>query len=730
MSRNTSIALLAVLAALVFVHRVWVEAPREHGFESYDNSAYFFPSAVYLHDSLREGRLPLWNPYQLAGQPFVALHVPGALYPPNLLLIGMLPPAMALAALTMLHLWIAGASSWMFAARLGLGAPASAAAAAGYMLCGSLVSGVYNPTYLATMAWLPALLWAIHGLCNSNARPRYCLALAVALTLSFLGGHSQGFVYSLHLALPYGLFALFAVAERGHRIRVLILAAVAGILAAGFVAPQALPTLELQQQAVRSLEGHSLPVATLASYTPTRILRGLLGQPAPMIPEHPTGPLRWATAWPLLGLPLLLFGFSSRSLRTHCFFFTLAAIAAAFFVMGRHTSFYSVYFALPFGDLFRSPMRFSFVYSFCVAIGIAIGVEAVAQRLRGSGRAGAIAVPTALAVVLAIDLYSRSALVATHPTLEAGGEESSTELVQRLANSPGRERVLVGPFRKGGASPLTTKSGMVHRFFAVPDYEPAIPEAYRRYFEQPDPAWHGELGAKKTPRLPTLVRQLDMMSVRYYLAPSDGAIGDLRNAAGGRGIETDGAILFDHEGALPRAYAVSRVVVEPDPDRATQKILAQNFQPKREAVVDAIDPKGLGAALVASPANPKREVPQIRTHRVSIASYQPEKVVLDAQCAQPCLVVLTDLFYPGWRAFIEGEEQRVHRVNTLYRGVVVPAGSHRVTYRFEPQPFYIGVAIACTTLLVAIAACLVAVRRSSKQLRPGPLATRSLSSSD
>jgi len=700
MGRSAALVLLAALAALLFTHRVWIEAPREHGFESYDTSAYFYPTAVYLHESLREGRLPLWNPYQLAGQPFLALHVPGALYPPNLLLIGLLPPAIALAALTVLHLWVAGTFSWLFAARIGLGAAACASAAVAYMLCGSLVSGIYNPTYLATMAWLPAILWAVHRLC-SDVRPRACLALATTLALSFLGGHAQGFVYSLHLALPYGVFALWAVTRRSKRVRAIQWVAASGVLAAGLVAPQALPTLELQQQAVRSFDGHSLAAATASSHSPTRILRGTVGQPAPLVAENPVGPLRWTTAWPLLGLPLLLCGFAPRTLRPHWLFFVVAAIGSGLFVMGGHTPVYSLYFALPFGDLFRAPMRFTFVYSFCVGMGIAIGVEALTRWLRGFDRVGAMPakfLPAGIVLVIVIDLYSRTGLVSTHPVLEGQPSLPRTDLIELLRHSPGRERVFIGNFKFGDGSGLTTKSGTAHRFFAVPDYEPAIPEAYRRYFSQPNPTWHGELGAKFTPHLPALVRPLDLMSVRYYLAPPGRESDEPRNAA--RGLERDfgAAILFDHAGSLPRAYAVQQILVEPDPARAMQLIARRRFRPSREAIVEAIDPRGPAASLVASP---QRRLPaRLPPNRVSITSYAPERVVLDADCAQKCLVVLTDLFYPGWRAYVGEREQPVHRVNTLYRGVVLEPGRHEVVYRFEPRPFYWGVAIAGATIVV------------------------------
>jgi len=101
-----AIGVLAALALMLFVHRVVIEAPERHGFESFDATEYFHPTAVYLHESLRDGRLPLWNPYQLAGQPFLALHVPGALYPPNLIVHSLLAPGDALAVLAVLTIGV------------------------------------------------------------------------------------------------------------------------------------------------------------------------------------------------------------------------------------------------------------------------------------------------------------------------------------------------------------------------------------------------------------------------------------------------------------------------------------------------------------------------------------------------------------------------------------------------------------------------------------------------
>ena len=112
--------------------------------------------------------------------------------------------------------------------------PRLLAAAVLFMWGGTLLSGLYMPPYFSSPVWLPAMLWAVHGLA-SEARPRWALALGAFVGLSFLGGHAQGFVYAVQTSALYGVFALATVAEPGRRLRVCGLAAVAGGVAFGLL---------------------------------------------------------------------------------------------------------------------------------------------------------------------------------------------------------------------------------------------------------------------------------------------------------------------------------------------------------------------------------------------------------------------------------------------------------------------------------------------------------------
>jgi uncharacterized membrane protein YfhO len=67
------------------------------------------------------------------------------------------------------------------------------------------------------------------------------------------------------------------------------------------------------------------------------------------------------------------------------------------------------------------------------------------------------------------------------------------------------------------------------------------------------------------------------------------------------------------------------------------------------------------------------------------------------------MVVLSDTFYPGWRARVDHQPAAIYEVNGGMRGVLVPRGSHTVTMRYRPLSAYIGAALTLLGVLLAMA---------------------------
>ena len=692
-AQAASVALLAALATAVWVHRMELDphASRVSGFEV-DTYRYYWPTAVFLHDELSRGHLPLWNPYQLAGQPYLALHLNALLYPPTWLL-AILPPRATFPVLSILHMLAAGLFTWLFAGRLGLGPAARLAAAAGYMLCLPLELGFYLPPYLAAPTWLPALLWALHGLA-SEARARWAVALAVFAALCFLAGHAQAFVYTVEVAATYGLFALWRVAPAGRRLRVAALAALAGALALGLVAPELLPSLELTREAVRGLSGLSYDEAAVSAASPPQLLRGMLRLFAPF----GVGPLEPMLTLPALALPLAAVGLLARARRAHALLFAGLALFVALVMLGPHTPFFALYHQLPLGNLFRGTSRFAFAWFLLFALLLAFGIE----RIDALGRPAARAAAALLALAVVVDAYALTAIPNAHPVRTGDYPGTAPEVVAFLRADPTRSRIFVESFDVQSPRSLD-KLGMLHHVFAVPDYEPNMPAAYFAYFHpRPRQPWHGRLHlvpGRDPSRADHLAgpRLLDLLSVRWAVLelPAPRAlVASLNEATGSTGRRLGQALLFERPGALPRAYAVRRVRSAPDVATAVAALEAPDFDPRAEAVV--VGARAEGATAAPEPADTGTPTPD----RAEIASLEPERIVVRAECAERCLLVLTDLFYPGWRASVDGREAAILRANAIFRGVWLDAGRHEVVFRFEPRSFYAGLAILAATLLL------------------------------
>ena len=127
---------------------------------------------------------------------------------------------------------------------------------------------------------------------------------------------------------------------------------------------------------------------------------------------------------------------------------------------------------------------------------------------------------------------------------------------------------------------------------------------------------------------------------------------------------------------LPRAFFVNRFEMAKGLD-ILNAIKAMKFNPRDVAYV-LDDPK-----LQIEP--PKEGASVEYTH------YGIQDLELKATATGNNLLFLSESWYPGgWKAFVDGSETPIYRLDYMFRGIVVPAGTHTVTMRFEPASFSIG----------------------------------------
>ena len=133
-----------------------------------------YPMTGFGFGALREGRLPLWNPWQFVGEPFLAAYYGGLFYPLNAIyLVTSVPLGMELSGV--LHMALAAGGMAALARRLRIDWPGALVAAFSFAWSGWFVFSTNQPRILAAIAWLPWTLWLVDrvfaGERRAGARP-------------------------------------------------------------------------------------------------------------------------------------------------------------------------------------------------------------------------------------------------------------------------------------------------------------------------------------------------------------------------------------------------------------------------------------------------------------------------------------------------------------------------------------------------------------------------------
>jgi hypothetical protein len=157
-----------------------------------------------------------------------------------------------------------------------------------------------------------------------------------------------------------------------------------------------------------------------------------------------------------------------------------------------------------------------------------------------------------------------------------------------------------------------------------------------------------------------------------------------------------GMRVYQRPDAFPRAWAVHELVRVPDRDAGSRLMVRDLASFHNKAYV-----------LQEAPAVETCGAPD----RVELVEHRADRLAIRADMACAGMVVVSDTFYPGWRAQVDGQPAAIFEVNGAMRGVWTPRGAHVVTMRYRPASVYAGAAM---TLLGIAGALLLGVIGGSR----------------
>jgi len=219
--------------------------------------------------------------------------------------------------------------------------------------------------------------------------------------------------------------------------------------------------------------------------------------------------------------------------------------------------------------------------------------------------------------------------------------------------------------------------------FSANNFDPLVVGHYERLMREIDkglPRWI-DRGLGQTvdeARLSVALRLLSLMNVKYIL--------DCREIPGLNLIFTDGVRIYRNDDALPRACVVSQARVISDDEELLAELSSQTFDPRRTVL--------LGPGQSQEPIS---HSPTSFSFIPLSPKYSPNAVEIEVTLDRDGYLVLSDTYYPGWRAYVDGEEKEIMRANYAFRAVSLESGQHTVLFKYEPLAFKVGLAISLAT---------------------------------
>jgi len=723
-----------------------------HKAQYFDTLRQIYPWKILSLDIFKDGQWPLWNPYNFSGTPLLANSQSAVFYLLNIFYL-FLPPLTAWTLLVALQPLLAGFFTYLFGRQIGLKKAGALFAGLAFAYSGFMAVFLEYNIIGQTVLWLPLAGYFFEKLLKKR-QFWWFLGLALTLAVLFLAGHlpSAGLVFVF--LLVYFFFRIWSQKKKaGFGLKIIILM----VLSLGVAAIQLLPTFELISLAARVSHDYQELIQKLL-IQPKQLLMllmpDLFGNPATrnyLLNDTYVGKVTYIGLVPLAFSVFALCFFRKKKLIR---FFALAAIAVFGLITSWPLTRFIYQFKIPL-LLTSSPTNAIFLASFSLAILAGFGFDQWFDEKRKRKRL-VLGVPALVLLLIwffsgisFLEVSQRNLLYSSFvflawvvviwgfPKIFKKSKIlilNSKFLILSAALSltildlfyffhkfnPFVPRVLVYPqaevlswleqnagfdrFWGYGSAKIDANFSSQYQLFSPDGYDPLYPRRYGEFIyssreglilEDFDSRTRSDadvvpgFGEDDLPNNPYREKILDLLGVRFILDKVGNHSTEKTFPQGRyRPVWQDqGWFVFENLMAAPRVFLAGDYLVFKDNQDFEEKFFNPDFEIQRTILLEEEPELKPGLAGLA---------------RAKIITYGPNQVFLETDADAHQLLFLSDNYYPGWQAFIDGQQTKIYRANYTFRAIAVPKGKHQVLFRYQPQSFSWGAKISIISLMLVL----------------------------
>lgn len=714
-------AVLALLVLwMIFFWRILTPVIEDQtSFKQGDFSGQFVAFGAYQYERMSQGEIPLWNPYNNAGLPFIADTQAAVFYPPRLLTIALAKLSggwsyHALELEAIFHVLVYSLLMYLFIRRL-TGSVWGAFVASVIAAYGGFISG-YPPLQLALLEaaiCLPSgALCVLEATREEKLKWLWILFAGFSLGLSWMAGHPQTSWFLTYLLVAWLAYRIY-IQKQGWLTFIggMVLM---GIITLGTTAVTFLPAAEYLTMTVRSglgfdAKGNGFPFQDIAQF----IFPGSVSAFSPLYVGIPALILivmacwyRWKESrfWLIVAIFGLLLSFGSNSALYHALYNPLPGLRffrgqerAAFLVANSLAILAGIgmsYLASWTTENDKKPVfRFmnGLLFVICsmtalIYIGWWGNVGDGFGRLISPAALSAMVIVAAwgfimwqirkpdnrwalllIAILIAFELFSVNMDAETnYDSIPASDQLSMTapDIVQTLLNDAPQT-----PYRVDGFRGIQANYGSLYQIMDIRGISPLFLEStwtiiYHDYINNPR-AW-------------------EIFAVRYVFSERD-SFGQVETEVVAEGFDRAGQVyLHEIANSRPFAHLVYDYALVGSDSHAIELLYNPDY-PVRESVILQVEP-----TLDLPDTVPENA-------RATIIQFEPELITIDINTPENAILSLSLVDYPGWQARLNGETVEILRAYGSLSAIEIPSGQHDLELTFVPLSYQIGAIMSLIT---------------------------------
>lgn len=712
---------------------------------SYPNKAQYFdtlrqiyPWKTFVVESFKSGNFPLWNPYNFSGAPLLANFQSAVFYPLNFLYF-LFPQIWAWSGLIILQPFLALLFTFYYARKIGISRLGSFFASFTFAFSSFISVWLEYNTIGHVILWLPLILLSLEKLFDKKTAI-WAFVLVFSLSSSLLAGHIQIFIYLF-------LFSFIYCCVRFKKISLFL--ASLFVLSLGVGGVQLIPGIELISQAARSMHAYDVTINKILLQgwqTVMIFVPDFFGNQATRnywIQDTYMGDVIYLGLVPLFFVLVSLFSKKNFYVK----FFALSAVAV-FIIITRNPLTELIYKVnLPLISSSSSSLMV-FIICFSLSIVCGFGVDVFMKNNYTFNKylkmfAPLISIFALLWLIVLVlpklhwfsweNNLSISIRNLTYSTVIFSA--ALILFVAVLINKKLKYAIIIlllflsifdlwrffqkfNPFSpssftypKNSILELVKKDRGINRFwgygsaqlganiatqfslFSPEGYDPLYPKRYGEFIQaSQDGVIHTEFtdqtrsDAVISQNLGEL-RVIDLLGVKYVLDRNENGSTQENFPIDRFSLiyEKNGWKVFENKKALPRILLADNYKIFFNKNEFENIFFNHSFNPAKTILLEE-RPMGFDENKTGKQSN------------VRLISYLQNEINIDVNTDANKLLFLSDTYYPGWKASVDGKEAKIYRADYAFRAIVVPKGHHLVKFSYDPLSFRIGYSITLLSI--------------------------------